>query len=213
MPDTELPPVASRNGKEIVARKTLPELELAFRTHWEEAQRIARISVEFAWKSGRALTEIKARKAHGSWMDFLETEGISSSTALRLMKLARIQIRQIGEFETIAQALKSLPPKLRKAPPEPGGPSREEIRDIEAEAISEGERVQREEEACRPAETETEPKPEPEPEPDPTTWELLEQERKETRKLKRRLAAIKRALLADKSHAHILATQFGIQKA
>ena len=30
---------------------------------------------------------------------------------------------------------------------------------------------------------------------------------------KKKLAAIKRALLADKSHAHILATKFGIQKA
>ena len=50
------------------------------------------------------------------------------------MNLARIQIPQIGEFETIDSALKSLPKKApKKRDPEPEEPSREEVVEIEEE--------------------------------------------------------------------------------
>ena len=217
--------------------KSLADLETEFRVTYAEVTRLGRMTVELAWTAGSALTEIKNIKAHGSWMDFLEAEGISSSTALRLMKLARIQIPQIGEFETIDSALKSLPQKVpKKRDPEPEEPSSEEVLEIEVEtdrvraerAESETALMREELEktkeqladagpvdraASQDKQNEIELSLMREKKKSAETYDLLETARRETRKLKRRLAAIKRALLADKSHAHILATKFGIQKA
>ena len=217
--------------------KSLDDLEKEFRVTYAEVKKMGRMTVELAWTAGRALTDIKSRLGHGSWMDFLETEGISPSTALRLMRLAHIQIRQIGEFETIDSALKSLPQKVpKKRDPEPEEPSSEEVLEIEAETDrvraerAEVEVVQVREElektkgqlaaadpvdhaASQDKENQTELSLMREKKRAAETYDLLETARRETRKLKRRLAAIKRALLADKSHAHILSTQFGIQKA
>ena len=217
--------------------KSLADLEKEFRVTYSEVKKLGRMTVSLAWTAGSALTEIKNIKAHGSWMDFLEAEGISSSTALRLMKLARIQIPQIGEFETIDSALQSLPSKApKKRNPEPEEPSSEEVLEIEVEtdrvraerAESETALMREELEktkeqladagpvdraASQDKQNEIELSLMREKKKSAETYDLLETARRETRKLKRRLAAIKRALLADKSHAHILSTQFGIQKA
>ncbi len=217
--------------------KSLDDLEKEFRVTYAEVKKMGRMTVELAWTAGRALTEIKNLKAHGSWMDFLDAEGISSSTSHRLMKLALIQIPQIGEFETIDSALKSLPPKPpKKRDPESEEPSREEVLEIEVETDrvraerAEVETAQMRKElketreqlasagpvdraASQDKQNEIELSLMREKKKSAETYDLLETARRETRKLKRRLAAIKRALLADKSHAHILATQFGIQKA
>ena len=217
--------------------KSLADLETEFRVTYSEVKKLGRMTVSLAWTAGSALTEIKNLKVHGSWMDFLEAEGISKGTSHRLMNLARIQIPQIGEFETIDSALKSLPPKLpKKRNPEPEEPSREEVVEIETETDrfraerAEVEVVQVREELEKTKgqlaaaglmdhadnqdkENQTELSLMREKTRAAETYDLLETARRETRKLKRRLAAIKRALLADKSHAHILSTQFGIQKA
>ena len=114
--------------------KSLGDLEKEFRVTYAEVTRLGRMTVELAWTAGRALTDIKSRLGHGSWMDFLEAEGISKGTSHRLMNLARLQIPQIGEFETIDSALKSLPKKAqKKRDPEPEELSSEEVVEIEAE--------------------------------------------------------------------------------
>ena len=85
---------------------------------WAEAKRLARRSVEVAWHAGKTLTAIKRHIPHGQWETWLEGEDISPRTARRLMQLATIQNGQIGRFESIDEALKSLPrpePKTAQA--------------------------------------------------------------------------------------------------
>ena len=90
-------------------KPTLDELFHTFRDHWADAQGLARRSVEAAWRAGQALTKIKARLPHGTWQVWLKAEKLAPRTARRLMQLARVQNGQIGHFETVDAALKSLP--------------------------------------------------------------------------------------------------------
>ena len=94
---------------------TIAELSEHFRERWCEAQGLARRSVEVAWQAGRALTEIKARLAHGQWQPWLEGEKIRPRTARQLMQLARVENGEICRFETVDAALRSLP----KSEPKP----------------------------------------------------------------------------------------------
>ncbi len=217
--------------------KSLADLETEFRVTYAEVTRLGRMTVELAWTAGRAKTDIKSRLGHGQWLDWLETEGLSRRTASKYLSLAKIQMGTNGPFETIDSALKSLPQKVpKKRDPEPEEPSSEEVLEIEVEtdrvraerAESETALMREELEktkeqladagpvdraASQDKQNEIELSLMREKKKSAETYDLLETARRETRKLKRRLAAIKRALLADKSHAHILATKFGIQKA
>ena len=75
---------------------------------WAKAHHFGRTAVEWAWKCGRAFTRLKAELGHGNWIPWLEEHGIAATTAKRWMKLS--QIDQIGRFDTIEAALKSLNP-------------------------------------------------------------------------------------------------------
>ena len=89
--------------------QTLVDLTAAFKAQWADAQGLARKSVERAWDAGKTLTAIKARLPHGRWLPWLKAEGVSSSSAHRLMQLTKIQISQIGKFQSVDEALRSLP--------------------------------------------------------------------------------------------------------
>ena len=217
--------------------KSLADLETEFRVSYAEVQKLGRMTVGWAWTAGVALTEIKAQLEHGQWLDWLVREKVKPRTAQVYLQIATIEKRSLCAFETIDSALKSLPPKSpKKRDPEPEEPSREEVVEIEVEtdrvraerAESETALMREELEktkeqladagpvdraASQDKQNEIELSLMREKKKSAETYDLLETARRETRKLKRRLAAIKRALLADKSHAHILSTQFGIQKA
>ena len=97
-----------------------------FRRHWAEAGRFGRKTVEQAWYAGKALMEVKEERGHGGWGDWLAAEDIAERTSHRLIELAKraTQTRQLGEFGSVEEALKSLPAlagkqRPHKAPPKP----------------------------------------------------------------------------------------------
>ena len=80
-----------------------------------QAQQLARRTVEAAWEAGQALRAVKEATPHGEWLPWLEAEQIARETARRFMRLADVQITQVGEFDSVDAALKALSP----APSEP----------------------------------------------------------------------------------------------
>ena len=77
--------------------------------YWTRANHFARRAVEDAWRCGQALNEAKAALPHGAWHPWLESRAIARRTATRWMELAReIEIGQIGRFESVEAALKSV---------------------------------------------------------------------------------------------------------
>ena len=76
---------------------------------WNRAQASARRFIEEAWQCGKALNETKASLPHGAWHPWLQSKGIKIRTATRFMELAReFQIGQLGRFESVDAALKSV---------------------------------------------------------------------------------------------------------
>ena len=76
---------------------------------WNRANFHARRAVEDAWQCGIALDEIKASLPHGAWHPWLESKDIPKRTAARFMQLTReIQIGQLGRFDSVDAALKSV---------------------------------------------------------------------------------------------------------
>ena len=70
--------------------------------------------------------EVKEERGHGGWGDWLAAEDIAERTSHRLIELAKraTQTRQLGEFGSVEEALKSLPAlagkqRPHKAPPKP----------------------------------------------------------------------------------------------
>ena len=71
-----------------------------------------------AWDIGRGLRTVKDLMQHGEWLPWLDSIGMARETARRFMVLAEeLQITQLGEFASVDDALKALPPKRPK--PEP----------------------------------------------------------------------------------------------
>lgn len=86
------------------------ELLDSFREHYGKFKSLGRRTVEAAWYAGTALAEIKASPSlpHGSWLPWLESEGVATNTAACLMKLATYEIYQLGKFGSVDAALKAL---------------------------------------------------------------------------------------------------------
>ena len=77
--------------------------------YWTRAHHFARRAVKDAWHCGQALNEAKAALPHGAWYPWLESKNIAKRTAARWMELAReVEIGQIGRFESVEAALKSV---------------------------------------------------------------------------------------------------------
>ena len=78
-------------------------------THIAIANRLARRSVEEAWRAGDLLAQIKEQTPHGSWLPSLEEHGIPARSARRLIQLRQMyaEIGQIGRFQTVSGALTS----------------------------------------------------------------------------------------------------------
>lgn len=200
-------------------------LKQKVREHFAEFSTLMRRSVSAAWFAGEALNEIKERIERGEWRIFLETEGISIGVARRLMALNRgLPIVRIGLFASVDAALLSIPAKVPTSPPvDPSEPTKEEIKEFEQEQVLH--RVEHSEAELGLARAEIvrltalSPDADPSPPPDDAleranaraseTWTLLETERKENRKLKRRLSAIKNAMSDGKPVDEILALHYG----
>ena len=99
--------------------QALADLTEGFRMQWSKAQGLARRSVEVAWHAGKTLAAVKAHLAHGQWLPWLEAEGIARRTANRLLLLATFEMGQLGPFQSVDEALKSLP----KPAPKPASTS------------------------------------------------------------------------------------------
>ncbi len=69
---------------------------------------LARRTVEQAWVAGKWLAAVKADLPHGEFRRWLEEHGISKSTAHRFMQVAKIETSQLGTFDSMTAALKSL---------------------------------------------------------------------------------------------------------
>ncbi len=62
-------------------------------------------TIEAAWRCGRALLEVRKKKAHGQWMDWLDSVGISYTRAIRCMALAGVEMSRVLNFPNMKQAL------------------------------------------------------------------------------------------------------------
>ena len=69
---------------------------------------LARRTVEQAWLAGKWLTAVKTELGHGSWLPWLNENGIEPRTAQRFMKLAAVEIRQVIAFDSMDATLKAL---------------------------------------------------------------------------------------------------------
>ena len=162
---------------------------------------------------------------HGTWLEFLEDEGLNRETARKLRRLgSELEIAKIVQFASIEQAYKSLPAKTpNRNPPDPSDPSTAEVKGIEQETDRyRAERAEAEVQTARKEVarlTALAPDAPPAPPPDDAleranarasdNWELLEKSRKETLKFKRRLNAIKRDLADGKPAKDILLQHYG----
>ena len=87
---------------------SLTALEAAFDTEYERLQELGRRTIEKAHHVGRLLAAVKSEVGHGGWGAGLKQRGVAERTASRLMRLATLEIGQIGRFGTVTQALESL---------------------------------------------------------------------------------------------------------
>ena len=219
----------SKNPPEKSTQKTssdsLDDYKQAFRVHFAGMCTYGRKTVSEGFFAGQALAEIRKRLPHGTWLEFLEDEGLNREMARKLRRLgSELQIAGIAQFASIEAAYKSLPSKTpNRNPPDPSDPSKAEIKEIERETDryraerSEAEVMTAHKEIARL--TALAPNAGPAPPPDDSlerevkrssdTWSLLEASRRETKKLKRRLSAIKRDMADGKPVKDILAEHFG----
>ena len=90
--------------------------------HWKSSGRLARRTLEEAWRCGQALAEVREKLPHGGWMAWLHDVDIRHETVRRLIRLSEAyEIPQLGEFGSVSEALKGLPPARRKQS-DPGAP-------------------------------------------------------------------------------------------
>ena len=107
-------------------------------------------TIEAAWRCGRALLEVRKKQAHGQWMNWLQSVGISYTRASRCMALAGVELSRVLNFPTMTQALaavSSVPrftdfqspekekARIKKAPTplkKPKVPTREEFEQLRA---------------------------------------------------------------------------------
>ena len=105
--------------------------------HYRQARRYAGLAVEEAWQTGAALAEVRESAEHGTFLPWLDTAGIPKSTAYRWMALAEgVHSSHVGSFDSIAEALKSLPKATPNGPAPNGQPklSRTELAMADREA-------------------------------------------------------------------------------
>ena len=74
-------------------------------------------SIKSAWLSGHALTEVKARLAHGQWREWLAEAEIGKDTANRLINLATIPFDELDKHKSVNAALTNLKVKRQAALP------------------------------------------------------------------------------------------------
>ena len=217
---------ANTPSKSIQKTHSTDDFKQKFRVHFAALQTLRRRGVGEAWGVGQALHEIKARLPHGEFRAFLEAEGIARETAARFMRLSKgVSMTQIGTFDSMDAALKSIPSKVSSRPAvDTFEPSKAEIKEIEQEQdrhraeLSEAELDSAHKEIKRLQALS--PQAGPAPPPDDSlerevkksseTWSLLETSRRETKRLKRKLSAIKSDLADDKPSADILAKHYGV---
>ena len=79
---------------------------------------LRRRTLEESWDIGCGLVEEREDSSRGDWSMWLDDIGMTSSTAHRMMNLAKGygETSQLGKFLSVDAALKALPPKR---PPEP----------------------------------------------------------------------------------------------
>ena len=124
-------------------------------------------AVSSAWRLGQFLTEKKRRLTHGTWLPWLDSSGISSSSAADYMRLAH-QISSAGNLgPSIRATLRALPspsttPKSKPAPavvePESADASAKTIEGLESELYAEREKSASFEEQVAVIEESTGPK-------------------------------------------------------
>ena len=88
----------------------LPEKQQKALEAISEFASLARRTVEQAWLAGKWLTAVKTELGHGSWLPWLNENGIEPRTAQRFMKLAAVEMRRIVAFDSMDAALKALKP-------------------------------------------------------------------------------------------------------
>ncbi len=62
-------------------------------------------TIEAAWRCGRALLEVRKKNAHGHWMEWLQSTGISYTRARRCIALAGVELSHVLNFPNMKQAL------------------------------------------------------------------------------------------------------------
>ena len=109
-----------------------------FRVHFAEMVGYGRIK-PFRSRDitqAKPLLEIKSRLPHGSWLEFLEDEGLNRETARKLRRLgSELEIAKILRFASIEQGLQVPSPRRPPIaiPPDPSDPSTAEVKEIEQE--------------------------------------------------------------------------------
>ena len=71
---------------------------------------LARRTVEQAWVAGKWLTAVKAELKHGEFRLWLKEHEISKSSAHRFMQVGKIEMSQLGTYNSMGAALESLKP-------------------------------------------------------------------------------------------------------
>lgn len=83
--------------------------------HWKSYNLYRRKGTVEGWHCGGAMEEVFQELPHGRWGDWLESVGISRSTADRLRQLSKsYDITQIEQFDSVDEALKAI--RKRKKP-------------------------------------------------------------------------------------------------
>ena len=114
----------------------------------DQVKRCEKSAVLSAWLLGQLLIEKKDRLTHGAWLPWLDSSGITSTTATDCMRLAR-QISSAGDLKlTIRATLRAItapsatPKVIEPAEPAPVEPDNAAvIEDLETELYDAQERV------------------------------------------------------------------------
>ena len=111
--------------------------------HWESAHEYRRKTIKEAWNCGQALCEVKEKLPRGEWRKWLESVGIPKSTAYLWIRFSNnCKLSKIGQFNSVNQALKALPPdgSKRKEPEEvePDVETKGEALSVQQEEVTDG---------------------------------------------------------------------------
>ena len=102
------PPVMVKTAE--FADLTVEQIKKEILSHNYNCRQVARTTLMEAWSAGRYLNALKGRLKHGEYTPWLKSAGIAESTALQYRRLAdRYKQSQLGEFNIIDDAIKSLP--------------------------------------------------------------------------------------------------------